>query len=113
MIRNGLYPKAITPLTEKQALSEFKARPVYLNRKDCITAHFMTCFIALIVYSILEKRLKEKYLCEEIINTIKNITIFNKIDYSLQTAYLCWMQAVIYTSTVKLGSYTIYFKMST
>ena len=35
--------------------SEFKARPVYLSRKDRITAHFMTCFTALIIYRILEK----------------------------------------------------------
>ena len=35
--------------------SEFQARPVYLSRKDRITAHFITCFTALILYRILEK----------------------------------------------------------
>ena len=53
--------------------SEFKARPVYLSRKDRITAHFMTCFIALIVYRILEKKLDEKYTCDEIIDTLKHM----------------------------------------
>jgi transposase len=36
---------------------EFKARPVYLSRDERIEAHFATCFIALIVYRMLEKRL--------------------------------------------------------
>lgn len=53
--------------------SEFKARPVYLSRKDRITAHFMTCFTALIIYRILEKKLNEKYTCTEIIKTLKSM----------------------------------------
>lgn len=46
--------------------SEFKARPVYLSRDDRIEAHFMTCFISLIIYRLLEKKLKGKYTCQEI-----------------------------------------------
>lgn len=53
--------------------TEFKARPVYLSRKDRITAHFTTCFTALIIYRILEKKLNEKYTCEELINTIRSM----------------------------------------
>ena len=53
--------------------TEFKARPVYLSRKDRITAHFTTCFTALVIYRILEQKLKEKYTCEEIINTIRSM----------------------------------------
>jgi transposase len=55
--------------------SEFKARPVYLSRKDRITAHFMTCFTALIIYRILEKKLDEKYTCQEMINTLKEMNM--------------------------------------
>lgn len=55
--------------------SEFKARPVYLSRKDRITAHFMTCFTALIIYRILEKKLNQKYTCEEIISTLRIMTM--------------------------------------
>ena len=47
--------------------SEFQARPVYLSRKDRITAHFITCFTALILYRILEKKLGESYATESII----------------------------------------------
>lgn len=53
--------------------SEFKARPVYLSRKDRITAHFTTCFMALTIYRILEKKLNEKFTCEEIINTLRTM----------------------------------------
>lgn len=58
--------------------SEFKARPVYLQRDDRITAHFTTCFLSLVLYRFLEKRLEEKYTCSEIIETIRNMNL-NKI----------------------------------
>lgn len=52
--------------------SEFKARPVNLSRDDRIEAHFMTCFLALIVYRLLEKKLNEKYTCSEIIDSLRD-----------------------------------------
>lgn len=56
--------------------SEFKARPVYLSRDDRIIAHFMTCFISLIIYRILEKKLGEKYTCHEILDKLKEMDFF-------------------------------------
>lgn len=53
--------------------TEFKARPVYLSRKDRIIAHFTTCFTALVVYRILEQKLNGKYTCEELIETIRSM----------------------------------------
>ena len=55
--------------------SEFEARPVYLHRDDRIRAHFLTCFIALLIYRILEKQLGEKYTCEELIETLRNMNM--------------------------------------
>lgn len=55
--------------------TEFKARPVYLSKKDRITAHFMTYFISLIIYRILEKKLDEKFTCEDIIKTLKEMNM--------------------------------------
>ena len=52
--------------------SEFKARPVNLSRDDRIEAHFMTCFLALIIYRLLEKKLNEKYTCSEIIDSLRD-----------------------------------------
>lgn len=40
--------------------SEFKARPVFLQRDDRILAHFMTCFLALLMFKILEHKVAEK-----------------------------------------------------
>ena len=53
--------------------TEFKARPVYLSRKDRITAHFSTCFTALVIYRILEHKLNEKYTCEALIDTVRSM----------------------------------------
>ena len=53
--------------------TEFEARPVYLRRDDRIEAHFLTCFIALMIYRILEKKLDNKYTCEEIIKTLREM----------------------------------------
>jgi transposase len=53
--------------------SEFKARPVYLSRDDRIEAHFLTCFISLIIYRFLEKKLNDKYTCQEIINGLREM----------------------------------------
>lgn len=63
--------------------SEFNVRPVYLHRDDRIEAHFLTCFIALLIYRILEKQLDEKYTCEEIIKTLRemNMTSINQEGY--------------------------------
>ena len=41
--------------------SEFEARPVYVQRDDRIKAHFLTCYISLLVYRLLEKKLDEEY----------------------------------------------------
>jgi transposase len=51
--------------------SEFKARPVFLKKDDRIEAHFITCFISLIVYRLLEKRLNEEFTCNEIIDGLR------------------------------------------
>jgi transposase len=55
--------------------SEFKARPVYLSRDDRIKAHFTTCFISLVLYRILEKRLDEKFTTREIIGTLRDMNM--------------------------------------
>ena len=55
--------------------SEFKARPVYVRNDNRIRAHFLTCFMALTLYRILEKRLKEKYTAETLIKTLKEMDV--------------------------------------
>lgn len=53
--------------------SEFKARPVYLSNDDRIEAHFITCFISLIIYRFLEKRLHEVFTCHEMISELREM----------------------------------------
>jgi transposase len=53
--------------------SEFEARPVYLSRDERIEAHFITCFIALVIYRLLEKRLQEQFTCSEIISELREM----------------------------------------
>ncbi len=53
-----------------------KARPVYLIRDDRITAHFIICFIALVVYRLLEKKLGEQYTCSEIIQGLRDMNFY-------------------------------------
>lgn len=55
--------------------SEFEARPVYLRRDDRIKAHFTTCFLALLVYRLLEKKLNHKYTTEEITDTLSSFML--------------------------------------
>jgi len=56
--------------------SEFKARPVYLSRDDRITAHFTTCFLSLVIYRLLEKKLEEKFTCCEIIQGLRDMNLY-------------------------------------
>lgn len=45
----------------KVTKSDFETRPVYLSLKEHIDAHFLTCFISLVIVRVLEHRLNSKY----------------------------------------------------
>lgn len=51
---------------------ELRARPVYLSRSDRIQAHFTICFLALMIYRLLEKQIGETVTCSELIQTLRN-----------------------------------------
>lgn len=56
--------------------SELRTRPMYVQQEDSISGHLLTCFIALLVYRLLEKKfLKEKYTCTEIFSTLRDLNI--------------------------------------
>lgn len=59
--------------------SEFKARPVYLSRDDRIMAHFTTCFISLLIYRILEKKLDHAFTCSDIISNLRGMDLYKVI----------------------------------
>ena len=41
--------------------TDLEARPVYVSRENHIQAHFLTCFIALVIARIVEMKLDHKY----------------------------------------------------
>ena len=53
--------------------TDFKSRPAYVHTDIRIKAHFMTCFLALIIFRYLEKKLEYKYTCKEILDTIRDM----------------------------------------
>lgn len=60
--------------------NEFEARPVYLQRDDRIEAHFLTCFLALLLYKYLEKKLNRglnHFTPDEIIGTLTDMNFLS------------------------------------
>ena len=55
--------------------TELEARPVYVRRDDRIKAHFMTCYISLLLYRLLEQKLTENYTAEQLIATLRSMKL--------------------------------------
>lgn len=53
--------------------TDFEARPIFLQNETRIKAHFLTCFISLVIYRYLEKALGDPYTCETILSTLKSM----------------------------------------
>ena len=68
--------------------SDFLARPVNLSREDRIKAHFMTCFISLFIYRLLEKKLGNKYTTSQILNTLRNMEMIESKGDGYIPAYI-------------------------
>lgn len=55
--------------------TDFKSRPVYHTRDEMIKAHFVTCYLALVLYRYLEKNLNEEFTAPEIIETLRDMEV--------------------------------------
>ena len=55
----------------KVTKSDLETRPVYLSTQEHIEAHFLTCFVSLVIASILERRLKGKYSVSTLLESLK------------------------------------------
>ena len=53
--------------------TDFEARSVFLQKEIRIKAHFLTCFLALILYRCIEQKMSKRYTCTEILGTIRNM----------------------------------------
>ena len=67
--------------------SDFLARPVNLSREDRIKAHFMTCFISLFIYRLLEKNLDNKYTSSQILETLRKMTMLEQKGLGFEPIY--------------------------
>ena len=67
--------------------SDFLARPVNLSREDRIKAHFMTCFISLFIYRLLEKKLDYKYTTSQILDTLRNMEMLEQKGLGYEPIY--------------------------
>lgn len=57
--------------------SDLETRPVYVWTKEHIEAHFLTCFISLVILRLIEFKTEKKYSTKSIINSLKNYTSNN------------------------------------
>lgn len=53
--------------------TDFLARPVHVRREDRIKAHFLVCFLSLLVYRLLERELGKAYTCDQILSKLKTM----------------------------------------
>ena len=58
--------------------SEFKARPAFHWTEENIKAHFLLCFLSLVIYRYLEKKLNNKYTVGDILDTLREMNL--KLD---------------------------------
>ena len=64
--------------TFKITKSDLEARPVYVSDHDHIDAHFLTCFIALLILRIIQKETGKEYSAQKIVETLKKIECMNE-----------------------------------
>jgi len=68
--------------TFKITKSTLGSRPFFVWTKEHLEAHFVTCFISLVMLRILEKDTKEKYTSEKIKKSLKKYTS-TKVEYDI------------------------------
>jgi transposase len=70
--------------------TNFEARPVYHRNGNRITAHFMICYTALLIYRLLENKLDNygtHFTTDQIISTLKNMNLANRSDMFYEALY--------------------------
>ncbi len=63
--------------------SNFDARPVYHHKKPRIIAHFMICYTALLIYGLIDKKLKKKsyhFPIDQVLETMRAMSVCNVKD---------------------------------
>lgn len=63
--------------TFKVTKSELEDRPVYMSTKEHIEAHFLTCYLALVLCRVLQHKLDKKYSVEKILESLGKCNCYN------------------------------------
>ena len=81
--------------TFKITKSEFNARPINVRLEDHIEAHFLICFIALVIIRILQDKINNKYTIKNLLENMKNFkcthetgNLYKFIGYKPEIQYL-------------------------
>lgn len=74
--------------------SQLKARPVFVRRDDSIEAHFLTCFVALIILRLLEKKTGGKIPIPQMVESLRKASLALE-DKSSETYLNLYCDAVI------------------
>lgn len=67
--------------------TDFEARPVYLQDETRIKAHFLICFLSLVIYRYLEKSLGSIYTCETILDKLKTMNFADVQEQGFMPLY--------------------------
>ncbi|MBM3706304.1 MAG: IS1634 family transposase [Actinobacteria bacterium] len=66
--------------TFKVTKGTLEARPVFVSREDRIRAHFLTCFLSLVIIRIMQKKTGKKYSAEKIVSCLNSISCSGEQD---------------------------------
>lgn len=66
--------------------SNLETKPIYVWAKEHIEAHFLTCFISIIILRLTESKTNRKYSTLSIINSIKNYTS-NNLEHDIYAKF--------------------------
>ena len=66
--------------TFKITKSDLESRPVYVRDEEHINAHFLTCFIALTILRLIQKKTNKEYSSEKIIECLNKIECMHEYE---------------------------------
>ena len=67
--------------------TDFEARPVYVRREERIKAHFLICYMALLLFRLLEKKLNSTYTSSKIIDALREYKLLKIKGYGYIPEY--------------------------
>jgi len=66
--------------TFKITKGTLEARPVFVSREDRINAHFLSCFIALVIIRLIQKLTKRQFSAQRVVECLNRIACSNELD---------------------------------